>query len=204
MRATILAGSLLAALSATPVLAQTQTAPQTTPAAPGQTTASPAPTQSAPSAATAAPTAPANVTAGARVVDQTGAAVGTVAQVNGTTAIVDTGANKVGVPVGNFAAGPNGLVLGNTKAELDAAAGQAAAQAQAQLKTLLVAGTDVHGVNGAVLGKVKAADDQFVTVTSSKGGDVRLPVTGFAASPTGLVVGIAQADFDKAVAATKK
>lgn len=205
MRDTILAAGLLAAMTAAPALAQT-TAPATpNQTAPGQTAPNQAPTQSPPGAATTAPAAaaPARVTAGAQVVDATGAAVGTVAQVNGTTAIVDTGTNKVGVPVGNFAAGPNGLVLGNTKADLDAAASQAAAQAQTQLKTMLVAGTDVHGVNGAVLGKVKTADDQFVTVTSSKGGDVRLPITGFAATPTGLTVGISQADFDKAVSASR-
>lgn len=160
------------------------------------------PTSSAPQSATtpAAPAA-AQVTAGAAIVDATGASVGTVAQVNGTTAVVDTGSNKVGVPIGNFAAGPNGLVLGNTKAELDAAATQAASASAAQLKTLLVAGTDVHGVNGQVLGKVKTADGDLVTVTSTKGADVRLPASGFAAGPNGLVVGLSAAQFDAAVSA---
>ncbi len=190
MRDTILAAGLLAALSAAPALAQT---------APAPAAQAPAGTAAAPQAA-----APVQVTAGASIVDATGASVGTVAQVNGATVVVDTGTNKVGVPAGNFSQGPNGLILGNTKAELDAAASQAAAQAQSQLQTLLVAGTDVHGVNGAVLGKVKAADDQLVTVTSAKGGDVRLPKSGFAATPAGLTIGIAQADFDKAVAASRR
>lgn len=195
MRNTLFAAGAVALLSAGTALAQTSPAPATPPAAPAT---------GAQQAAPVAPAAPANVSVGAAVVDATGASVGTIAQVNGATAIVDTGTNKVGVPVGNFAAGPNGLVLGNTKAELDAAAAQAAAQTQAQTKALLVAGTAVHGSAGNVLGKVKSADDQFVTVTSSKGGDVRLPVSGFAATPAGLAVGITQADFDKAVAAARR
>lgn len=195
MRNHILAAGIVAAISAAPAVAQT-TAPAAGQTAPTGTTA--------PAAQAGVPAAPAKVTQGAQVFDLTGAPVGTVAQVSGTTAVIDTGANKVGVPVGNFAAGPNGLVLPNTKADLDTAATQAAAQTQAQLKSLLVAGTDVHGVNGSVLGKVKSTEGEFVTVTSSKGGDVRLPASGFAATPAGLTVGIAQADFDKAVAASRK
>jgi hypothetical protein len=181
-----------AALAAGTAQAQTTTpAPAGAPAAPAAQTT------------TAAPAA-ANVQAGATVVDATGAAVGTVAQVSGGTAVVDTGTNKVGVPVGNFAAGPNGLVLGNTKAELDAAASQAAAQSAAQLKTLMVAGTEVHGLNGKVLGTVKAAAADYVTVTSAKGGDVRLPASGFAAGPNGLTLGLSAEQFDAAVASVKK
>lgn len=115
-----------------------------------------------------APVIPARVAAGAAVVDASGLPVGTVAQVSGNTAVVDTGANKVGVPIGNFSKGPGGLILGNTKAELDAAASQAAARSRAQLQTLLVSGTDVHGVNGQVLGTIKALSADFVTVTSAK------------------------------------
>jgi len=170
--------------------------------APAQT-GTPAPMTPAP-AAPAAPAGPPQVTAGAAIVDAAGAPVGTVAQVSGATVVVDTGTNKVGVPAGNFSQGPNGLILGNTKAELDAAASQAAAQSQAQLDTLLAAGSPVHGVNGQVLGTVKTADPQFVTVTSAKGGDVRLPRTGFSAGANGLTVGVAQADFDKAVAASRR
>jgi hypothetical protein len=181
---------LCALIGASPAIAQTAPAPA--PAAPA---AGAAP-------ATAAPAATAQITAGTAIVDGTGAPVGTVDQVAGDVVTVDTGTNKVGVPRGNFAAGPNGLILGNTKAQLDAAAGQAAAQAKAQVKTLLVAGAAVHGTGGMTLGTVKASDDEFVTVTS-KQGDVRMPVSGFAAGPNGLVVGMTSAEFDAAVTAAK-
>jgi len=155
----------------------------------------------------AAPTPPAaqstpSVTVGATVNDTSGAQVGTVDQVNGDVVIVNTGTNKVGVPLRSFANGPTGLLLGLTKAELDAAAQQSAAQSKAQLQSLLVAGTPVHGTGGTVLGTVKAADDQNVTVTTDKG-EVRLPTSGFAARPEGLVVGITAAQLEAAVSATK-
>ena len=175
---------LCAAATAAPALAQT------------------APPSATPGAAAPAPSAGAQITAGATIVDASGAQVGTVDQVNGDVVLVNTGTNKVGVPRGNFAPGPNGLVLGNTKAQLDAAATQAAAQAQAQVRTLLVPGAAVHGTGGLTLGTVKSVDDQFVTLTS-KSGDARLPLTGFAAGPNGLVVGITQAQFDAAVTAAK-
>jgi hypothetical protein len=178
---------LCALVTAVPALAQT--APSAAPAAQG--------TAAAPAASAAA-----KVTAGATIFDASGAQVGTVDQVAGDVVTVNTGTNKVGVPLGNFAAGPNGLVLGNTKAQLDAAAAQAAAQSQAQLRTALVPGAAVRGTGGIELGKVKAADDQFVTITSAKG-DVRLPIAGVAAGPNGLVAGMTAAEFQAAVTAAK-
>jgi len=148
-------------------------------------------------------TAAAQVKAGATVFEPSGAQVGTVDQVNGNVVIVNTGTNKVGVPLGNFAAGPNGPLLGNSKAQLDAAAEQSKAQAKAQLQALLVAGTPVHGTSGAVLGTVKAANDQLVTVATDKG-EVRLPAGGFAAGPNGLVLGLDAAQFEAAVKAAKQ
>ena len=164
----------------------------------GQTAPTPAPSATPAPAATAAP----QVRVGAAIVDSSGAEVGTVDQVAGDVVTVNTGTNKVGVPLGNFAAGPNGLVLGNTKAQLDAAAAQVAAQTQAQVKTRLVPGAEVRGTGGIVLGTVKSADGESATITS-KQGDVRLPLTGLAVGPNGLVAGLTAAQFEAAVAAAK-
>ena len=182
MRNAILFGALIVA---TPAAAQTSM-----------------PAPSTPAPASAAPAATAQVAAGATVYDGTGAEVGTIDQIVGDVVTVNTGTNKVGVPRGNFAVGPKGVVVGNTKAQLDAAATQAAVQTQAQVKTALVAGAAVHGTGGMTLGKVKASDDQTVTVTTDKG-DVRLPLSGFAVGSSGLVVGMTAAQFDAAVTAAK-
>ena len=164
--------------------------------------AAPAFGQTATPAAPPAASTATQVKAGSTVYDASGGEVGTVDQVNGAVVIVNTGTNKVGVPVGNFSIGPKGPVLGSTKAELDAAAVQGAAQAKAQLQSLLVAGTPVRGTGGAVLGTVKAVNDQDVTVTTDRG-EVRLPTSGFAARPEGLVVGITAAQLEAAVNASK-
>ena len=152
--------AILSALAMTvPLAAQAQTAP----AAPAAT---PAPAQGA---------APA---VGATVLDPQGGVVGTIDQITPQAIVINTGTNKVGVPPTAIGTSPKGPTVSMTKAELDAAYAQQQGQAQAEFKSKLVAGTMVHGLNGSMLGTIKAADAQFVTVTTKKG-DVKLPVNGF-------------------------
>src|SRR3546814_19516722 len=68
-----------------------------------------------------------------------------------------------------------GLVASTTKADLDAAAANAHAEAQARLQALLTAGTAVNSSDGQPVGTIKADDPQYVTVTTSQGVDVKLP-----------------------------
>ena len=128
---------LLAA--ATPLAANAQTAP-----APQAGAAAPA----AGAATAAAPTV------GATVVDTQGNTVGTIASTDGTNAVVDTGTVKAAVPLSSFGTGPKGPTLAMTKAELEAAAGQGAAQAaaqfQSQLTTSTIDGRDDQGRRGRV------------------------------------------------------
>jgi len=78
----------------------------------------------APAAAVGATTlaTPADVKAGVMVHDQTGAMVGTVESVDAKGAVVATGKSRVQIPVASFGKNDKGLVLGTTKAELDAQA----------------------------------------------------------------------------------
>ena len=167
----------------------------------GLIAAGPALAQTTPAAPAASATA-SQIKVGATVRDASGAEVGTVDQVNGDVVVVNTGTNKVGLPMTSVAVQASGPVIGATKAQLNEAAAQSAAQAKAQLQSLLVAGTPVRGTAGAVLGTVKAADPAFVTLTTDKG-EVRLPISGFAARPEGLVVGTTAAELEAAVAASK-
>ena len=100
-----------------------------------------------PAAPAAAASATANVTAGATVVDTTGAPVGTIESVSGGNAVLSTGAVKAAIPVSSFAKGANGLVVGITKADLEA-------KVQAGTKpTEITAGMAVTGPGGAAVGK---------------------------------------------------
>lgn len=114
------------------------TAPATTDAtAPAADTTAPAADTTAPAADTAteaattqaAPTADAivaataaDLSAGATVRDAQGGEVGTVESATATHAIVSTGTNRVQLPLGSFGKNSAGLVIGVTKAELDAQA----------------------------------------------------------------------------------
>ncbi|VVT03311.1 conserved exported hypothetical protein [Sphingomonas sp. EC-HK361] len=164
-------------LAAAPAFAQTAPAPAATPAAP----------------------ATASVAAGATVFDTAGGTVGTVASVNGDVVVIDTGTHKAGVPMTSIGKGAKGPTMAMTKAQLDTAAAQQQQQAQAQLQQSLVAGAQVKSLNGtAVVGTIKSADAQFVTLTTAKG-EVKLPANGFSMGPNGLIVGLTAQQFDAAV-----
>ncbi|HET7577404.1 MAG TPA: hypothetical protein VFK19_12700 [Sphingomicrobium sp.] len=77
----------------------------------------PAGQDQAPAAATAA-----DVKAGAAVYDPDGGTVGKIGAVSGDEAVIDTGSVRAKVPISSLAKGDKGLVIGMTKAELEAAA----------------------------------------------------------------------------------
>lgn len=166
-----------AALAASPLIAQTSGATTAPMAAPGGT-----------------------VTAGSTVTDAQGGQVGTIDSITNGVAVVNTGTNKVGIPIASFAVTDKGAVLGMTKVQLDAAASEAASAAAAALKAQLTPGTTVYGSAGASVGKIKEADDQYVTLTMPKG-PVKLPLAAFSKGPSGPQITMTAADLDKAVAA---
>ena len=141
-----------------------------------------------------------NVTAGAMVHDDKGGDVGTIDSVANGVAVINTGTVKVGVPLGSFAMGPQGPIIGSTRDALNAAAGQAASAASAALKAQLTPGANVYASDGASVGVVKVSDDQYVTVTTAHG-PVKLPIAAFSKGPSGLTIAMTSADLDKAVTA---
>lgn len=73
-------------------------------------------------AAGAAAKVAASVTAGATVSDTSGGSVGTIKSVEGEYALLDTSKVQVKLPLTAFAAQGTGLVVGMTKAQIEAAA----------------------------------------------------------------------------------
>jgi len=171
-------GIVAVTLIAAPLAAQTSTAP----------------------AAAAAPAAGANVAAGAKVFDAQGGEVGTVESVTNGVAVVDTGTNKVGLPLASFGAGANGPIIAMTKVELDTAASQASQKSAAELKAQLTPGATVYGASGAQVGTIKEADDQYITVTRPKG-SVKLPVSAFGKGTSGPMISMTVEELDKAMSA---
>lgn len=140
---------------------------------------------------------------GATVVDTAGAQVGTIETLTNGTAVINTGTNKVGYPVTSMTPGPNGVIIAMTKAQLDASYAEQVAKAKADLQSKLVAGTPVRSRNGAAqVGVIKAADPEFVTVTTTAKGDVRLPANGFSLDAQGgVIIGLTVDEFNAAIGA---
>lgn len=142
-------------------------------------------------------------TVGATVYGPEGMVAGTIKSVDAQSVLIATGTNDVAVPLTAIGSSPKGVTVSLTRVQLDAAAVQAKAAAAAQVKAQLVPGTSVRSLNGtAVLGTIKAADAQFVTLTTATG-DVKLPVTGFAAGPNGVILGLTADQFAAVVAGAK-
>lgn len=177
-----------AALLAAPALAQTAPAASQAPAASGTPTATPA--TGAPAAGTTA-----EVAVGAKVVDTAGADVGTIESVAGPNVVLSTGTAKVQVPASSFAKGPNALVFGMTKADVEAKVAQASSA-----PVDITVGAVVSGPGGAKVGTVKEVADDGVVVASDTA-QAKLPKTSFAKGTDGLVIGMTPAQFDAAAKA---
>ncbi|MCM8730250.1 hypothetical protein ACFO8O_04620 [Hephaestia sp. GCM10023244] len=146
------------------------------------------------------PEAPTPV-AGATIFDPQGAVIGTIEMVTADVVVVNTGAHTVGLPPAAVGSNEKGLVASTTKADLDAAAEKAQADAAAQLQALLVAGTVVNSSDGQPVGTIKQADAEFVTVTTSKGVDAKLPANAFSLGESGgLTLAMTAENFNAAVA----
>ena len=211
--ATIL--SIGAALAALPAIAVAQ-APASPSATTGRTSASGA-VSTAPAGAAMSDTTSAAVTgrtsasaatpqtaaasgkvaAGATVMDTKGGVVGTIESVNGDLAVLDTGANKVNLPLSSFAAGTSGPIIAMTKAEVDAAASGAAQQDQAALAAMLKPGAKVSDPHGGAVGTIEANDGALVTLATAKS-KVKLPTSAFSKGASGVVVAMTAAEIEAA------
>lgn len=138
------------------------------------------------------------VKAGDTVFDGAGDEVGKIESVANGVAVLNTGNNRASVPVTSLGQATNGLSLGMTKAELDQAASAAAASVQNDLRSKLVAGTPVHGSNGAEVATVKEVKGDNVTLASAKG-DVTVPLSGIGMTTQGVTIGMTQQEFEAAV-----
>lgn len=148
--------------------------------------------QTAPAPAAAAPTV------GATIFDPQGGEAGTIDSVTAQAVVINTGANKVAVPPSAIGTSAKGPTVSMTRAQLDEAFTQHAAQALEQFKSQLVAGAKVYGTGGSELGAIKATDAETVTITRG-GKDVKLPINGFGPGPHGVTLGMTAVQLDAAI-----
>ena len=149
------------------------------------------------SAAIAQPAFAQAMTVGAKVSDTAGGAVGTITAVDGQYVTLKTDRHEVRFPVASFTRVDDGYIMAMTQAQVNAAAEQSLAQAQA----LVTVGAAVRGAGGAVVGIIDALDDQYVTL-KVEDRLIKLPRAAVGAGPSGPVLGITEAELEAAVAAT--
>ncbi len=142
-----------------------------------------APQAAAPAAAAAVTLAP-----GAAVTGPSGNPVGTVVSVDGPNAIVRTDKYDVALPISSMRVEATGAVVGVTREELNAGV----EQAMAKVNQLFVAGSPVYGPAGNAVGNIDVVEAEFVTLKLTGGQSVRLPRSGFAAGPNGLMIGLTE------------
>ena len=136
------------------------------------------------------------ISAGATVNDTAGAPVGTITAVDGGFVTLKTDRHEVRFPVTSFTKVDKGYIMAMTQAQVNAAAEQSLAQANA----MITVGAVVHGSAGGDIGTIKALDDQFVTLDMD-GKLVKLPRAAVGASANGPVIGMTAAELAAAAAA---
>lgn len=179
--APLLAACSLAGLGAGAALAQQTQAPATGAPAAGAATAAPATPQLAP---------------GVQVYDTQGNPVGTIVSVEGAGTVLKTDKYEVRLPVASYGQNKTGVVVAMTQAELNATVEQELAKAE----QMLAPGSVVRDTAGGVVGTIDEVDEQFVTVKLASGKAARLPRSGFAAGPSGPIVGITAAQLEAQLA----
>lgn len=148
--------------------------------------------QPAPAAAPAT-----SLAVGATIYDPQGGEVGKIESMTADAVVVDTGANKATLPRTAFGTGPKGPTITLTKAQIDEQVAAATQKAAAALDAALVAGAEVKGKAGAVVGTVKeVAGDQVVIDRAA--GPVALGKSAFILGTGGLVIPMTAEELDAA------
>ena len=150
-----------------------------------------------PAMAQAAPAAQASFTAGAKVSDTAGGAVGTITSVEGDFVTLKTNKHEVRLPKSSFTAVKDGFIMAMTQAQVNAAVDQSLAKAEA----LVAVGAMVRDTSGGMVGPIQEMDAQFVTLKLPNA-LVKLPRSAVAATPRGPVIAMTAAELTAQSGAT--
>jgi preprotein translocase subunit YajC len=134
-------------------------------------------------AATPAFAQAAPIAVGMKVIDTSGAAVGTVTAINGDNVVVRTDKHDAALPKTSFSADGDKLLFGMTQSQLDAEIEKGLAAAQASV----AAGASVKGLAGTEIGTIDSVTDTQVVIALPSGKKVGINRTGVAGNPDGTV-----------------
>lgn len=134
-----------------------------------------------------------SIVPGMHVVDSAGHPVGIIAGTKGNNVILKTDKHEVTLPASSFTPDKGKLLFGMTEAQVDAAAEQASAQAQAAITP----GANVYGNGGQLAGTIDSVGTDYVTIKLAGGQLVRVPRSGVAGSAKGVIVGATVAQLQQ-------
>lgn len=155
--------------------------------------------EAAPAQASTASTVKLDV--GTTVYDSEGAAIGPIASVEGGNVVLTVGDKPIALPATSFLTTDKGPAITVTLAQLTEALNKQTADAAAALQAAMQPGAEVHSAQGAaVVGKIKLADAEGIVLTTTEGGDIRIPRDAFFMSQAGLAVSFTAEQFAAAVA----
>jgi len=130
--------------------------------------ATPALAQDAAGPAATAP-APAEVAVGTQILGSDGAAIGTVARVEGELVLVTVGERTIPIPGAAIAAGEAGPTVNITRTDLVTQYDQQMAQFEAKLAAAMTEGAPVQTADGQPLGTIQSEAEDAVVVASADG-----------------------------------
>ena len=148
--------------------------------------AAPAMAQDVAAPAATAP-APIEVAAGTQILGSDGAAIGTVARIEGDVALVTVGERTIPIPANAIAATEAGPAINITRAALATQFDQQMAQMEAELDAALVAGAAVQTADGQPLGTVQSLQADEIVVAGDVG-ELTLSKPMLALGPQGSLV----------------
>lgn len=146
-----------------------------------------------------APAQPVGAAVGMPVKDSAGGEVGTVQSVDGQFVVIRTDRHEVRLPMSSLTPHQGRLLIGMTRADLNAQVDRMLAQSAAAIAP----GATVRGSGGVEVATVEAVEGELVTLKLMSGELVRLPKSGVAAGPDGLVIGMTAAELKAAVQQTR-
>lgn len=128
--------------------------------------------------------------AGATIMGNDDAAIGTVLSNDGTTIVVDTGTHQVPLGAEAFAEREGVWTLNTTQADLDTAWAQVVADQEAALQAALVVGAPVVTADAQTLGTIEEITEEAI-VLSHADQPLALPKNLFALDGNGMVMVLA-------------
>jgi len=134
-------------------------------------------------AAPAVAQVPAGISIGMKVIDASGAPVGTVVGIKDSNLLVRTGKHEALLPSSSFTVDKNKLLFGMTQAQLDSQIEQSLSAASASI----VAGAAVKGLAGTPVGTIESVADGNVTIALQDGKKIAVPQNGLRGNSDGSV-----------------